>query len=138
MAMAALLATLYTLFFFIFFFNMVCCLGSELVSKIRNVLYSIIQGGEEYRFWESEQRFTVRFTVCIIPLFICKSHSHSHVLNPGTTSANNIPNDSSFSGVQYSESYVTWSKWEGGARNPIFPAAEPAFQWWKINQGLLW
>lgn len=41
--------------------------------------------GRDDKLQESEQR-TVRFTI-YIPLFTCKSHSHSNVLNPGPASA---------------------------------------------------
>lgn len=67
----------------------------------------------------------VKFTLRISP-FTCKSHSHCNIFNPGTTSANNIHNYSSFSSVQYSESYMTQSKWKGARKhNPSCSGSLP-------------
>lgn len=101
-------------------FKTVCCWCQNYSVKYRTCYKTI------YSMGESEQRRTVKFTV-YIPLFICKSHSHSNVLNPGTTSTNNIHNYSSFSSVQYSESYVTRSKWEGCQETQSFLQRSPRF-----------
>lgn len=90
-------------------FKMVCSWCQNYSVKYRTCYKALYRVEEIINFGRAKN---CRFTV-YIPLFTCKSHSHSNVLNPGTTSANNIQNYLSCSSVQYSESYTTPSKWEG-------------------------
>lgn len=72
----------------------------------------------------------------LLTLFICKSHNYHEIYNLIITSVHNIPNYSSSNSAQNSE-FCDPQQMERSQKSQSFLQWEPAFQRWKINEGLL-